>query len=206
MLLHNYPQYRGAFQRAARNGLENDRKFNQGIRQDLAQDWPVVSARWRLMCHDLDYGFDWSREQVELSMEDATWDGSPLKIEIAADQGWQSIGVRLEAGMKLKVLPQGRCQLAAQPKPWMSEPPGITFRYHRSRPLGQLLACIVPNAPDNAKTLHRSRSPRSLKVRRSPSKKIAGSYSESTTPRESLPIIRTATQLPSSKACGSNVT
>ena len=153
MLLYNYPQYREAFQRAARNGIERAQEFNQNIRQDLAEDWPVVSARWRLMCHDLDYGFDWSREQAKLSMEDATWDGSPLKIEIAADQGWQSIGVRFEAGMTLKVLPQGRCELAAKPKPWISEPPGITFRYHRGRPLGQLLACIVPNAPDNAKTL-----------------------------------------------------
>ena len=38
--------------------------------------------------------------------------------------------------------------MAHTSKPWTSQPGGITLRYHRGRPLGQLLACVVPNAFD----------------------------------------------------------
>ncbi|NND98246.1 MAG: hypothetical protein HKN47_13050 [Pirellulaceae bacterium] len=153
MLLYQYPDYRDAFLTAADNGKRNDMMFNDLLRRDLKSQWPVVVARWRLMCHDLDYGFDWDRERVNLSMDDQVWDGKPLSLQIAADQGWQSIGVRLSRGMKLKVMPSGTCTLATDLKPWVSEPAGVTVRYHDQKPLGQLLACLVPNVPDNAATL-----------------------------------------------------
>jgi hypothetical protein len=105
------------------------------------------------MCHDLDYGFAWAREQVDLSIRDRLWNGQPLTVPIAANRGWQSIGVRLGPGMRIKLTPSGQVTLADQPKPWTSEPPGVTIRYHRGRPLGQLLATIVPNLPAESETI-----------------------------------------------------
>ncbi|QDT12069.1 hypothetical protein K239x_40770 [Planctomycetes bacterium K23_9] len=148
MLLYQYPDTRDAFFASAKTPAPNDAVFNNDLKRRLQNTWPVVTARWRLMCHDIDYGFDWSREQVSLSMNDQVWDGKPLKLDIKANQGWQSIGVRLSPGMKLSVTPAGNCTLADQPKPWLSYPSGITLRYHRGRPLGQLLACLLPDTPD----------------------------------------------------------
>ena len=153
MLLNEYPEYRDSFFASARNGSDSDAVFNAQLKQTLRSQWPVVDARWRLMCHSLDYGYDWDRERVELAMSDQEWNGQPISFKVAADRGWQSIGVRLTAGTKLKLTPGGRCTLANEPKPWVSEPAGVTIRYVRGRPLGQLLACIVSNAPDNAATL-----------------------------------------------------
>ena len=149
MLLHQYPDTRGVFLKAARKGDRSDAVFNNDLRRELQINWPVVAARWRLMCHDIDYGFDWPAEQVTISMNDQVWDGKELSIDVQANRGWQSIGVRLSPGMKLNVAPSGNCTLADQPKPWTSQPPGVTIRYHAGRPLGQLLACLLTNPPSN---------------------------------------------------------
>ena len=155
MMLHAYPEYRDAFFSAATNGRDSSPAFNRKLRKDLAGQWPILAARWQLMCHELDYGFDWLRERVELSVRDPQWDGRPLEFRVSANQGWQSIGVRVPGKAKIKVSASGRVTLADQPKPWTSEPTGITFQYHRGRPLGELTACVLPNAVDRqAKTLH----------------------------------------------------
>ena len=151
MLLSEYEDTHPKLLNAAHEGKDTGLGFNRKLRRAL-KDWPVLVARWRLMCHDLGYGFDWPREKVDLSIGDKLWDGDLLQRQIAADRGWQSLGVRLAPGMKMSIHPTGRVVLAKEPKPWVSEPPGITFRYHRGRPLGQLLAVIVPNVSPQSKT------------------------------------------------------
>ncbi len=146
MLLYAYPEYRDAFMASARNGSDNSPGFNRSLYLKLRSQWPVIDARWRLMCHDLDYGFDWNTERVELSERDPVWNGKPIKIDVLADRGWQSIGVRIPPGAQLQLSAAGEVALAPDPKPWISQPAGITYRYHRGRPLGQLLACLLPNA------------------------------------------------------------
>jgi hypothetical protein len=148
MLLSTYPEYRDAMRRAAARGRNEGPGFNRKLRQDLRTDWPILAARWRLMCHDLDYGFDWSREQVTLSARDPKWDGKPIRMEVSASRGWQSTGVRIPGRAKLRVSASGRVTLARTSKPWISEPAGITYQYHRGRPLGQLLLAVLPNAHD----------------------------------------------------------
>lgn len=146
MLLANYDDYAGDMRRAARGGRDSSFRFNRRLPGKNDARWPVLCARWRLMCQTLDYGFNWQRERVELSTKDPIWDSRQRKISVAADQGWQSVGVRLAPGAKLRLSASGQCELAQQPKPWISEPAGITFRYYRGRPLGQLIAMLVPNA------------------------------------------------------------
>ncbi|MDG2222530.1 MAG: hypothetical protein P8L85_14220 [Rubripirellula sp.] len=146
MMMSRYPQYRPVLLDAARKGQLRNGPFNQVVRRGLADQWPILEARWRVMCQDLDYGFDWSREQVELSIGDPQWNGRPLRVKVAADRGWQSLGVRVPGGVSLRLSATGQVTLADQPKPWLSEPDGITFQYHRGRPLGQLLVSVLPNA------------------------------------------------------------
>ena len=148
MMLSVYPEYRPAFLAAAQNGQETGPLFNRQLQTALGNQWPILAARWRLTCNDIDYGFDWNREQVSLSAKDPIWDGNDLRIQIQPDRGWQSCGVRIPRGAKIRVTAEGEITLADQPKPWVSQPPGITFQYHRGRPLGQLQLCLLPNAHD----------------------------------------------------------
>jgi hypothetical protein len=146
MMLDAYPAYRPVLQDAARRGKEGP-EFNRRLFQQVGQkNWPVLAARWRVMCHELDYGFDWSRQRLMIDASDPLWDEKQLQVDVAADRGWQSAGVRFAPGTQLQLTPGGRVELADQPKPWISEPPGVTIQYHRGRPLGQLLACLLPNA------------------------------------------------------------
>ena len=144
MLLTQYPEYRGVFKTAAQSGRDSGPGFTRQLYRRLQSQWPIIVARWRLMCHDLDYGFDWQRERATLSTDDAPWNGQPIVTQIAADQGWQSAGQRFDAGTRLQLTPSGDCTLAETSKPWRSEPAGVTIEYHRGRPLGQLLVCILP--------------------------------------------------------------
>ena len=153
-LLQGYPEYRETLIDAAQQGADQGTGFNRIVSGDLKDQWPIVSARWRLLCEDLDYGFDWERERVAISVKDPLWQGQPLELSVRADQGWQSIGVRVPGGIKIRFAAEGKITLAETTRPWISEPAGITLQYHRNRPLGQLLVCILPNAmPDNAESL-----------------------------------------------------
>ena len=148
MILDAYPEYRPAFIQAAKSGTDTGPGFNRDLTNALSRQWPILAARWQLMCHELDYGFDWNRERLDLSTKDPIWNGRDLTIQVQADRGWQSCGVRVPKDASIRVIADGRVTLAQDPKPWISEPPGITYQYHRGRPVGQLLACILPNAMD----------------------------------------------------------
>lgn len=153
MMMSRYPEYRPLMMKAARDGQLPDAAFNRRLKQTLSNQWPIVEARWRVMCHDLDYGFDWSKEVFDLSVRDPLWDGRPIQRKIASNRGWQSLGVRVPGSVSVRLTAQGRISLAEKPKPWISEPSGITFQYHRGRPLGQLLVAVLPNAVDESETV-----------------------------------------------------
>jgi hypothetical protein len=152
-LLYAYPEYREVFLSAAHHGHDRSPDFNRRLHLNLQRQWPVLQARWRLLCQDFDYGFDWQRERVQLSERDPLWDSKPLELMVAADRGWQSIGVRISPGKPLRISASGNVTLATEPKPWISEPPGITFQFHAGHPLGQLVACVVPNATEESEFL-----------------------------------------------------
>ncbi|WP_182864653.1 hypothetical protein [Stieleria mannarensis] len=153
MLLTEYPDYRPAVLAEARNGSVRTVAFTSAFKRRLARQWPIVQARWRILTHTIDYGFDWSRERIDLAMSDKLWRGNTLENTIAADQGWQSVGVRFAPGMRVKISAEGRCSLDDDPKPWISEPPGVTIHYANERPIGQLLVCVLPNKTDEAQQL-----------------------------------------------------
>ncbi|KAA5540441.1 hypothetical protein FYK55_20740 [Roseiconus nitratireducens] len=150
MLLAEYPEYRPTLLRAARRGDDPSEAFSAILRRQIGSAWPIVQARWRLLTATLDYGFDWQEERVPLSIKDGVWNGSPIHKTIQADTGWQSLGGRFAPGTRLSITPEGRCTLAEEPRPWVSEPPGVTIHYAMDRPLGQLLLCVLPNATEES--------------------------------------------------------
>ncbi len=74
--------------------------------------------------------------------------GEEAKFDVAADRGWQSSGVRVEAGHHYRVTASGRYQVAEKPRVWQSEPGGVTIEYYHGRPLGVLLATVRPDHID----------------------------------------------------------
>ena len=76
-LLQGYPEYRETLIDVAWQGADQGTGFNRIVSGDLKDQWPIVSARWRLLCEDLDYGFDWERERVAISVKDPLWQGQP---------------------------------------------------------------------------------------------------------------------------------
>ena len=144
-LLTQYDAYRSITLRAAGGGSDHTAAFTRALRQQLDPVWPIVQARWRVLTATMDYGYDWSREQVDLAISDPLWSGNALDVTVRADAGWQSAGVRIPPGARVSIAATGRCVLDDDPKPWISEPPGVTIHYANERPLGQLLVAVVPN-------------------------------------------------------------
>lgn len=139
--LDGHPRYRDRFRHLPSELKADD--FNRRVRQLFATDWRELNVEWRLFVHDLDFGHDLERSAIDFAA------GEPLAgkqtVSVRTDRGWQSSGVRLMAGKTYRLTASGRYQVARQPRPWWCEPGGVTIRYVDGRPLGMLLAAIVPD-------------------------------------------------------------
>lgn len=118
--------------------------------QTLRPKQPQIQAEWELFSRRLTPGFDQQRAAVEWEPAAAEPDGS---IIIQAHRGWQSTGRMVTAGERLSITAAGEAVLGeslvdGQTRPWRSLPPGVTFRYFDSYPLGRLIACVYsPERP-----------------------------------------------------------
>jgi hypothetical protein len=148
-LLEMYPEYRPLIAQRARDGGLTDDRFNRMFRETTAMDWSLLESRWRLLVADLDYGFDPERNRWSPVEDRAPLSDAGVERSIDVDRGWQATGIWLEPGQAIELTATGRYQLADDPGPWWSEPDGVTLRYHRGRPLGRLLAMVLPE-PESA--------------------------------------------------------
>jgi hypothetical protein len=138
-LLDAHPEYAPRFRRLAASLPEPD--LTERFRESFAADWPELSDQWQVFASTLVHGHDIARSAIQFAP------GKPLPtggavVTIAADRGWQSTGVRLEAGTIYQLAAEGRFQVADEPVIWWSEAGGVTVRYWDGRPLGMLLAAV----------------------------------------------------------------
>ncbi len=68
-------------------------------------------------------------------------------MTVAADRGWQSTGLKLEAGKSYLIEAEGRFKVRQRPEDWWCEPGGITLEYIHGRPLGLLIGNIRLDVP-----------------------------------------------------------
>jgi hypothetical protein len=134
--LHHTPGYRDSFATLSR--FVQDRDFNDRFRETFRRAWPDLVAEWPVYVSELDYGYDFPRMAM-IHRESPPLSDPSSACEIRADRGWQSTGIVLRQGENYRVVAAGSYQVAADPKPWISEPQGVTIRYHRGHPLGALL-------------------------------------------------------------------
>lgn len=128
-------------------GQVSDRtlEFSKSFYERLKGDWPAIAEDWQIFVADCDYGYDFVRAAVEREPA-AALPATGARVTVKADHGWQSSGLRLEAGKVYSIHASGRFKLNSDPKPWISEADGITLSYSGGRPLGILLAAIGDEA------------------------------------------------------------
>ncbi|WP_404310819.1 hypothetical protein [Neorhodopirellula lusitana] len=165
LMLTHYPDTREVFIKAARNGSDQTPAFTTKVYRQLQQQWPVIRARWQLWLNDLEYGFDPESSQVELSVDDPRYNNTRLTSSIDSKLGWQSMGAWFNKGTRLKVQGTGSCVIVdensvetdaedlSQTRDWTSGPDGVTVKYHRGQPIGQLQWCVLPIPSPEAKSL-----------------------------------------------------
>lgn len=145
--LDGHPRAHQAFRALAQ--LLGQNGFADRVHEAFAPLRPQLDWEWQQFLDELDYGYDLQRSAVSYA-EGQPLDG-PVQLDVASDRAWQSSGLRVEAGRSYAIVAQGRFQIARTTRPWPCEPGGVTIRYYAGRPLGRLLAAVVPDdAPINA--------------------------------------------------------
>lgn len=147
--------------------------FNDRLLETFSPDKPLLQAEWAEFIRTLEYGFDIPRNAFSQAVETrdlelplsattlpVTWplplrtlEKSPQEVAIRADRGWQSIGVELSSGETVRISASGQTILGRQPKPWISEPQGISIRYADRAPLGLLQGAFLWLDGDDEGTL-----------------------------------------------------
>jgi hypothetical protein len=157
-LMEMYPEYREAFRDAAKRGRDSSPQFNSKLYADLRAAWPNLALRWWLLALDIDYGYDTARGAVAfpdkpIPIEKGPEKGSvPFSVDstvpfsVDSTRGWQPAPFALRAGQTVSVTAQGRYTLRrpSDARAWESEADGVTIRYYQGKPLGQLVACLLP--------------------------------------------------------------
>ena len=141
MLLDTHPRYRDRFRKMG--GYLQRNAFPTEFYRAFSPDARDLPTEWTLFAQNLQYGYDIGRAAIdfrpgaELSVSRPKGD-----VEVKADRGWQSSGVLMSEGQKYAIAATGRFELAQDPKPWISEPQGVSIRYFGGKPLGVLLGCL----------------------------------------------------------------
>ncbi|MEZ6065978.1 MAG: hypothetical protein R3B90_09775 [Planctomycetaceae bacterium] len=143
--LDTHPRYRERFRELA--PIAEGNEFRRAMRAAFADDLPHLAIEWELFTTQLEYGFDIERFAIDFV------EGTPLPVhaersfEIAADRGWQSSGIRVEAGRTYQIVADGQVTLAQSPVRWESEPRGVSIEYANGERLGRLRGLLIADAP-----------------------------------------------------------
>jgi len=142
MLLSCDPNYANAFFSAATEVNKPD--FTIRFRKALGEKLPLARMQWFAFVAAIDYGYDFTSEQfAPAKQKRPTEQGTFFTLDAAS--GWTNSGVSIRAGQTKQIFARGRFQIAKpQGVVWEAEPNGITLRYFRGRPLGELLVAVGP--------------------------------------------------------------
>jgi hypothetical protein len=143
--LDAHPRYQARF-RALRGQLL-DPGFSHRVEEQFAPDFDVLAAEWELFVRNLEYGFDIARAAVDFRRGAPLPAGGAATAPVHANAGWQSTGVLLDAGVTYALTAAGEISLAREPRPWISQPQGVSIRYADGLPLGRVVAAIQSESP-----------------------------------------------------------
>ncbi|MFO0426596.1 MAG: hypothetical protein ACK526_08520 [Planctomyces sp.] len=152
-LINHHPDYRKIFQPL--RSLRSGQQFTAELKKIPDSVWHTLAIDWLLTQDSLIEGFDIERSFPDRPVENLrrgnaapsktidTEVGEGRSLMVHADRGWQFSGLRLKSDQKISLTSSGQFQIGKTSRPWISEPQGITLRYHRGRPLGELVGILV---------------------------------------------------------------
>lgn len=143
--LNAHPVYRAAF-RSSIDDFKKGKDPTERLKKELRDEWGALCEEWKAFVQSLEYGHDIAKTAVDFAPGTPLAD-EPRQVAVRADRGWQNSGIRLAAGRPVILSAAGRFTVAKTTAPWPCEPNGVTLRYYQGRPLGILLAAIVPDDP-----------------------------------------------------------
>jgi hypothetical protein len=142
--LDGHPRYRERFREVCQH--HSGAEINQHFADAMSRDSEQLAEEWLLFIAGIEHGHDLERTAVDYAPGEAL-PAEGHRVTVAADRGWQSARVRLEAGKRYQVAARGRYQIATddQQRIWWSEPGGVTLRYYKGAALGILLGTVRPD-------------------------------------------------------------
>lgn len=143
--LDAHPRYTHRFRDLGRH-LEGD-QFNLLLESTFEADWSILAVEWDHFAHTLAYGYDIARSAIDFQRGAPLSGPDPATVELRSDVGWQPSGVWLESGETYAVAVDGEVVLANEPRPWISEPQGVSIEYAGGRPIGRVVAAIQSDQP-----------------------------------------------------------
>ena len=143
--LDQHPTYATRFRELGQT--KSRPEFLEQFEKKFQNDAELMSVGWALFATELVEGYDVPRAAIVEQPADRIADANPAMVVVSADRGWQASGIPVKRGTVYEIRATGRVTLAQEPKPWVSEPDGITFDYCQGQPLGRLLLAIRDQAP-----------------------------------------------------------
>lgn len=150
----NHPKFGPILRKLSRERLDYSMRLSKEFKRELQPHWEQVVADWNAFVGDMDFGFDPARSLVSIDWNSfKPFDGKPTQISVDSGRGWQSAGLKLSAGDKLSITASGKYVLRTlnnnDKTIVRSDAAGVTYDYYRGKPIGQLVAAIVPMASDD---------------------------------------------------------
>jgi hypothetical protein len=143
--LDGHPRYSRRFHEMGRHMVGDE--FAPTLRRFFGSDLRDLMTEWALFTHELQFGYDLKRAAIDFQT------GKPLAFGesrpargVTADRGWQASGIAVKEGRRYEIEATGEVTLARVPKPWVSQPQGISIVYSEGRPIGTLLAAVRRDA------------------------------------------------------------
>ncbi|MFV0442245.1 MAG: hypothetical protein ACK5Q5_01595 [Planctomycetaceae bacterium] len=146
--LDTHPRYRDRFRQLA--PLSDGEAFRDALGRLYAADRWRLTTEWKLFTHSIQYGYDIEAAAIDWPEVESQATAEPAAVVVDARRGWQCSGMMVERGQRVRIVASGEITLADTPKPWVSQPQGITIRYANGQPLGRLLATVLPTKGDAA--------------------------------------------------------
>lgn len=149
ILCANHPDYRDAFWEYV---IEIPRNLSPVRFSELLgpEKMAALEVDWAYFISHISYNYDLGRDVITDPTRAKMGPGKGKVIELRTDTGWSNSGIAIEKGKNYQIEARGRYSIMAKPVVWWCEPQGVTIKYCDGRPLGQLLACVIPSIKRDA--------------------------------------------------------
>jgi hypothetical protein len=140
-LLDTHPRFARPFHDVGRQMTFGG--FEPAMQRLWVLDEDGLQTEWALFSHHLQYGYDIVRASIDFQVgRSLTLEEPQHALDVSAGRGWQPSGVVVGKGQRYEITATGEVTLGTDPKPWVSQPQGLSIVYSDGRPIGMLLATV----------------------------------------------------------------